>query len=79
MPFLKNYPPIIRATCTFDAKIYKNVDACFELSSYAGGNKKFLKISILGRELYAVLIENLQFCRQNLVNYCNAMRGKSAS
>jgi hypothetical protein len=54
---------IIRGTCTFDAKIYKIVDTCFGLNAYIVRNKKFFKIFILGRELYAVLFENLQNCR----------------
>ena len=59
----KTSASIIRATCMFDAKIYKIVDACFELTPCTVGNKNFFKIFVLGRELYAVLFENLQFCR----------------
>jgi len=37
--------PIIRATCAFDAKIYKNVDNIFTVSPFVGLSKKFFKFS----------------------------------
>ncbi len=36
----KAAPPIIERTCAFDAKIYKIVDAVFDVSACCGGNKK---------------------------------------
>jgi hypothetical protein len=39
-PRRKSSASIIGATCGFDAKIYKNVDAIFVVSTYGEGNKK---------------------------------------
>jgi len=54
----KKPPPIIGATCAFDAKIYKNVGGVFDVSSGRTGNKKNLQISDFCFQLPAHLVEN---------------------
>jgi len=56
-------PPIIGATCAFDAKIYKNVDSLFAVTPYQISNKKFFQISDFCFQLPSLLVENpLYFC-----------------
>jgi len=57
-PGEKNSPPIIGATCAFDAKIYKNVDSLFGVSLCKVWNKKFFKISDFSFQLPSLLVEN---------------------
>jgi len=54
----KKPPPIIGATCAFDAKIYKNVGCFFGVSSGLTGNKNFFQISDFCFQLPSHLIEN---------------------
>jgi hypothetical protein len=56
----KNSPPIIGATCAFDAKIYKIVDNVFAISPCVVRNKKFFKISDFSFQLPSLLVENWQ-------------------
>jgi hypothetical protein len=46
-PAEKKRPPIIGRTCTFDAKIYKNVDSIFDISPCVIWNKKKFNFPIL--------------------------------
>jgi hypothetical protein len=62
-PGAEGAPPIIGATCAFDAKFYKIVDGIFSVNAYWEGNKKFLQISDFIFQLPALLIDFLQmFC-----------------
>jgi len=51
-------PPIIGATCAFDAKIYKNVDGFFSVSPCLVWDKKLFQISDFSFQLPALLVEN---------------------
>ena len=53
----KKSPPIIGATCGFDAKIYKNVGGVFDVSSGRTRNKKNFQISDFCFQLPAHLVE----------------------
>ena len=53
----KKRPPIIGATCAFDAKIYKNVDGVFDVSACGGGDKKIFKNCDFCFQLPALLVE----------------------
>jgi len=56
-------PPIIGATCAFDAKIYKIVDSDFAVSPCHRSNKKIFQISDFSYQLPSLLVENqLYFC-----------------
>jgi hypothetical protein len=56
-------PPIIGATCAFDAKIYKIVDSVFAVSLCPKSNKKNFQISDFSFQLPSLLVENpLYFC-----------------
>ncbi|MGB2863481.1 MAG: hypothetical protein WBC05_09175, partial [Sedimentisphaerales bacterium] len=64
LPFLclfaggqKKPPPIIGATCAFDAKIYKNVGGVFDVSPGRTGNKKKVQISDFCSALPSLLVE----------------------
>ena len=57
-PEAEKAPPIIGATCAFDAKIYKNIDGVFAVSLYIAGNKKIIRISDFYFQLPTVLVEN---------------------
>ena len=52
-------PPIIGATCAFDAKIYKNVDGIFDVSACEEGNKKNFKLFYFCFQLPSLLVENI--------------------
>ena len=56
----KNNASIIGATCAFDAKIYKIVDAIFAVSPYVVWNKKFFKISDFCFQLPSLLVDLLE-------------------
>jgi len=56
----KRRPPIIGATCAFDAKIYKNVDAIFDVSLYMTWNKKNFQFSDFCFQLQADLVDFLE-------------------
>jgi hypothetical protein len=51
-------PPIIGATCVFDAKIYKIVDSFFDVSPCFVWNKNFFQISDFSFQLPSLLVEN---------------------
>jgi len=51
-------PPIIGATCAFDAKIYKIVDSVFAVSLCYTGNKNFFQFSDFYFQLPSLLVEN---------------------
>jgi hypothetical protein len=51
-------PPIIGATCAFDAKIYKIVDSLFAVSPCLEGNNKFFQFSDFCFQLPSLLVEN---------------------
>ena len=55
---LKSSAPIIERICTFDAKIYKIVDAIFSVSLCAAGNKKIFKLFYFCFQLPLDLVEN---------------------
>jgi hypothetical protein len=57
-PGEKNSPPIIGATCAFDAKIYKIVDGFFDVSPCVVWNKKFFQFSDFSFQLPSLLVEN---------------------
>jgi hypothetical protein len=57
-PGEKNSPPIIGATCAFDAKIYKIVDNVFGVSPCVEWNKKFFQFSDFSFQLPSLLVEN---------------------
>ena len=52
----KQQPPIIGATCAFDAKIYKIVGGIFNVSACGKGNKKKFKNSDFCFQLPSLLI-----------------------
>jgi len=53
-----NLPSTIERTCTFDAKIYKNVSCIIVVSACGEKNKKIFQISDFCFQLQAVLVEN---------------------
>jgi hypothetical protein len=53
----KNKPPIIGATCAFDAKIYKNVGEVFAVSVLLIKNKKNFQIFDFSLALPSLLVE----------------------
>jgi hypothetical protein len=55
----KHAPPIIGATCGFDAKIYKIVGGIFAVSACGEGNKKNFKKSDFCFQLPSLLVEKL--------------------
>ena len=55
----KQSPPIIGATCAFDAKIYKNVDVFFGVSACKEGNKKIFKNCDFCFQLPSLLVDFL--------------------
>jgi len=57
-PVEKKPPPIIGATCAFDAKIYKIVDDIFAITPYRSSNKKFSKLFYFYFQLPSLLVEN---------------------
>jgi len=59
LPRRKQSPPIIGATCAFDAKIYKIVDSLFDVSHYLEWDKKIFQISNFSFQLPSLLVENL--------------------
>ena len=56
----KKQPPIIGATCAFDAKIYKIVDGIFDVSAYGRWNKKIFKLFYFWFQLPAHLVDYLE-------------------
>ena len=54
----KNSPPIIGATCAFDAKIYKIVDSFFVVSLFLVRYKNFFQLFDFSFQLPSLLIEN---------------------
>jgi hypothetical protein len=56
LPGAKKQPPIIGATCAFDAKIYKIVGGIFDVTSCCTGNKKNFQISDFCSALPSLLI-----------------------
>jgi hypothetical protein len=54
----KSSPPIIGATCAFDAKIYKIVDSLFAVSLCMVWNKNFFQFSDFSFQLPSLLIDN---------------------
>ena len=54
----KALPPIIGRTCTFDAKIYKNVGGIFLVSLYPIRKKKFLDFFIFVSDYLRESFEN---------------------
>jgi len=59
LPGAKKQPPIIGATCAFDAKIYKNVDGVFDVSACVEGNKKNFKLFYFCFQLSSLLVETM--------------------
>jgi len=55
--YTKNKPPIIGATCAFDAKIYKNAGGVYAVSVLSTGNKKNYQISDFSSQLPSLLVE----------------------
>jgi hypothetical protein len=53
-------PSTIGATCTFDAKKYKIVDAIFAASLCVVWNKKFFQISGFSFQLPSLLVDFLE-------------------
>jgi hypothetical protein len=51
-------PPIIGATCAFDAKIYKIVDSVFAVNPCPKSNKKYYQILNFSFQLPSLLVEN---------------------
>jgi len=51
-------PPIIGATCAFDAKIYKIVDSVFVVNPCLRSNKKYFQIFDFSFQLPSLLVEN---------------------
>jgi hypothetical protein len=60
LPEAKKQPPIIGATCAFDAKIYENADGFLDVSAYCGRNKKFFQISDFSFQLPSLLVDFLE-------------------
>jgi hypothetical protein len=59
LPEAKKQPPIIGATCAFDAKIYKNVDEIFAVSACWEGDNKIFKLFYFCLALPSLLIETM--------------------